>query len=324
MDGSPSSAPVISVRGLTKRYSSTVLAVDDLTFTVEPGQVCGMLGPNGAGKTTTMRVLLDLPLRGCAADARYVDEHPDWLCYDETGAIVHAPGHSALVRFDWANRSLQDHMLGWALEWLRSCRLDGYRAIAPRARLPNWAKRLPYHTGASAIGVVRLLDRLRAALEAATHAVVPNSDRFTNVESMTFGTGVDIIYQGSERPEAHDARFAQGSVTLSFSDMERLTPGQRPGKGVRFTDVSLGLGVKGGMASYNGGVNLSIGRTTDPQAQTRDPNLETIAQLVRDGRPITPVLSEKDAAAPGLDEVEALGVLPRFEDVCAFVADLRG
>ena len=44
----------------------------------------------------------------------------------------------------------------------------------------------------------------------------------------------------------------------------------------------------------------------------------------RDGRPITPVLSEKDAAAPGLDEVEALGVLPRFEDVRAFVADLRG
>ncbi len=111
-----------------------------------------------------MRVLLDLPLRGCAADARYVTENPEWFCYDEAGRIVHAPNQDAIVRFDWANRSLQDHMLGWALEWLRACDLDGYRVVAPRARLPNWARRLPYHTGASGIGVVRMLDRLRQAL----------------------------------------------------------------------------------------------------------------------------------------------------------------
>jgi ABC-2 type transport system ATP-binding protein len=60
MDGSPSSAPVIAVRGLSKRFSSTVLAVDDLSFSVERGQVCGMLGPNGAGKTTTLRMLVGL------------------------------------------------------------------------------------------------------------------------------------------------------------------------------------------------------------------------------------------------------------------------
>jgi ABC-2 type transport system ATP-binding protein len=45
-----------------------VTAVDDLTFTVEPGKVTGFLGPNGAGKTTTLRVLLGLvrPTRGTA------------------------------------------------------------------------------------------------------------------------------------------------------------------------------------------------------------------------------------------------------------------
>jgi starch synthase (maltosyl-transferring) len=114
-----------------------------------------------------MHILLDLPLRGCAEDARYVDEHPDWFSYDKAGEIVHAPGQAAIVRFDWANRSLQDYMLAWALDWLRSCALDGYRAIAPRARIPNWARRLPYHTGASSIGVVRFIDRLRAALSEA-------------------------------------------------------------------------------------------------------------------------------------------------------------
>jgi ABC-2 type transport system ATP-binding protein len=50
---------MIAVEGLTKRYGST-LAVDDLSFSVEPGTVTGFLGPNGAGKTTTLRILLDL------------------------------------------------------------------------------------------------------------------------------------------------------------------------------------------------------------------------------------------------------------------------
>jgi ABC-2 type transport system ATP-binding protein len=56
---------VIDVRQLTKHYGRTV-AVDDLTFTVEPGKVTGFLGPNGAGKSTTMRMLLglDRPSRG--------------------------------------------------------------------------------------------------------------------------------------------------------------------------------------------------------------------------------------------------------------------
>ena len=50
---------MIAVEGLTKRYGKT-LAVDDLSFAVERGQVTGFLGPNGAGKTTTLRILLDL------------------------------------------------------------------------------------------------------------------------------------------------------------------------------------------------------------------------------------------------------------------------
>ena len=49
----------IEISGLTKRFGGFV-AVDDLTFTVEPGRITGFLGPNGAGKTTTLRMLLDL------------------------------------------------------------------------------------------------------------------------------------------------------------------------------------------------------------------------------------------------------------------------
>src|SRR5712691_3182945 len=54
----------IEVAGLSKRFGQT-LALDELSFTVTPGQVTGFVGPNGAGKSTTMRVILGLD----AADA---------------------------------------------------------------------------------------------------------------------------------------------------------------------------------------------------------------------------------------------------------------
>ncbi|MFC1712226.1 ABC transporter ATP-binding protein [Candidatus Poribacteria bacterium] len=47
---------MIKVRNLTKRYGATI-AVNDISFHAEAGEVLGLLGPNGAGKTTTMRIL---------------------------------------------------------------------------------------------------------------------------------------------------------------------------------------------------------------------------------------------------------------------------
>ena len=47
---------MIEARGLSKRYGDLV-AVEDVSFSVQPGEVVGFLGPNGAGKTTTMRIL---------------------------------------------------------------------------------------------------------------------------------------------------------------------------------------------------------------------------------------------------------------------------
>jgi ABC-2 type transport system ATP-binding protein len=56
---------MIEVENLSKAYGDK-LAVDGLTFTVQPGIVTGFLGPNGAGKSTTMRMIagLDQPTRG--------------------------------------------------------------------------------------------------------------------------------------------------------------------------------------------------------------------------------------------------------------------
>src|SRR3954451_24523960 len=59
--------PMIAVDHLSKRYGSQ-LAVNDVSFTCEPGTVTGFLGPNGAGKATTLRVICGLtaPTAGSA------------------------------------------------------------------------------------------------------------------------------------------------------------------------------------------------------------------------------------------------------------------
>jgi len=48
--------PLLSVRALTRRFD-TVLAVDELSFEVAPGEILGLVGPNGAGKTTSLRTI---------------------------------------------------------------------------------------------------------------------------------------------------------------------------------------------------------------------------------------------------------------------------
>ncbi|MGH9384963.1 MAG: ATP-binding cassette domain-containing protein [Vicinamibacterales bacterium] len=71
--------PAIDVRGLTRRFGSFV-AVDNLSFQVEPGEVFGFLGANGAGKSTTIRMLCGLlrPTAGTALiDGVDVGEDPE-------------------------------------------------------------------------------------------------------------------------------------------------------------------------------------------------------------------------------------------------------
>ncbi|WP_136716549.1 ABC transporter ATP-binding protein [Halorientalis salina] len=65
--------PAIQTDGLTKRYGHDVYAIDDLSLTVDEGEVFGFLGPNGAGKSTAIDVLLDYirPTAGSATVLGY-------------------------------------------------------------------------------------------------------------------------------------------------------------------------------------------------------------------------------------------------------------
>lgn len=96
---------MISVEGLTKRFGATV-AIDDLSFDVQPGRVTGFLGPNGSGKSTTMRCMIDLdrPQTGIVRfSGRRYQEIVDPL--RSIGVLLDAsyihPGRSARHHLEW-------------------------------------------------------------------------------------------------------------------------------------------------------------------------------------------------------------------------------
>jgi ABC-type multidrug transport system ATPase subunit len=94
---------MIEATSLTKWYGKT-LAVNDLSFTVEPGKVTGFLGPNGAGKATTIRMILGLdnPTSG--------DVRIDGMRYHELKHPLRKIG--ALLDAKWVrpNRSARAHL----------------------------------------------------------------------------------------------------------------------------------------------------------------------------------------------------------------------
>jgi len=84
---------VLSVNGIRKLYGSTV-AVDDVSFAVERGEIVGLLGPNGAGKTTTINMILGVlaPTAGSIQiDALDLESHRCEALARTNFAAVYAP-----------------------------------------------------------------------------------------------------------------------------------------------------------------------------------------------------------------------------------------
>jgi ABC-2 type transport system ATP-binding protein len=95
---------LIEARELTKRFGDKV-AVDHLSFTVEPGRVTGFLGPNGAGKSTTMRLIvgLDRPNSGTATIGG--------LAYQQLVQPLRTVGALLEARSVHPGRSARNHLL---------------------------------------------------------------------------------------------------------------------------------------------------------------------------------------------------------------------
>jgi len=80
---------MIQVEGLTKLYGEFV-AVNELSFSVQSGEVMGLVGPNGAGKTTTLRCLAGIipPTRGTVRVGGH-DIARDAIAAKETTRLFH-------------------------------------------------------------------------------------------------------------------------------------------------------------------------------------------------------------------------------------------
>src|SRR6476619_5660124 len=98
---------MIVAESLTKNYGDK-RAVDDLSFTVQPGVVTGFLGPNGSGKSTTMRLILGLD-RATAGDVKVNGKH-----YRDLGGRRHVDDALLEARSVHTGRSAYNHLLALA------------------------------------------------------------------------------------------------------------------------------------------------------------------------------------------------------------------
>jgi len=96
--------PTLEVKSLTKRYGSTV-AVDNVTFAIEPGEIFGYLGPNGSGKTTTIRCIMGL-LRPTRGQVHVLGARVRPGRATEHARIGYLPGEFRLWKFPRGRRSL--------------------------------------------------------------------------------------------------------------------------------------------------------------------------------------------------------------------------
>jgi ABC-2 type transport system ATP-binding protein len=124
---------VIQVQNLEKRYGD-VVAVDDLSFEVERGEIFGLLGPNGAGKTTTIRIIMDI-LQPDAGSATVLGLPP-------SQAKAHA-GYLPEERGLYRNLKVLDTLV--YLAEMRGVPRHQAReraeALLARVQLQDWAKR---------------------------------------------------------------------------------------------------------------------------------------------------------------------------------------
>jgi ABC-2 type transport system ATP-binding protein len=99
-------APAVDCRGLGYRFGE-VAALDDVTFTITPGEVFGLLGPNGAGKTTTIRILTTL-LKPATRSARVFG-------FDTVGARMRV---RQVIGYVPQQLSVDASLTGWENVWL--------------------------------------------------------------------------------------------------------------------------------------------------------------------------------------------------------------
>jgi ABC-2 type transport system ATP-binding protein len=122
---------MLIVENLTKEFNN-VIAVNNLSFTVEEGRIFGMLGPNGAGKTTTIRTVLNIikPSAGriLFKDKPITDEFFNIIGYlpEERGLYKKAKVIDVIVYFAQLKNLSKERAITKAKEWMQKLEIEHY------------------------------------------------------------------------------------------------------------------------------------------------------------------------------------------------------
>lgn len=249
----PTAEPLLSVRGVTKSYRaskirwgrkvtvSELLVLDDINFTVEPGEVVTLLGPSGCGKTTLLRMIAGLaasdqgelllsgaPISGPSKDKAFVFQHFGLLPWRDVLANVEFPleldGISPSERREIAQRYIELVNLGGfekhyphSLSGGMQQRVGIARALARRPRLLLMDE--PF--GALDAQTREILqEELLKVLEATSNAVIFVTHSITEAILLSDKIVVFTPHPGRIKKIVHVPSVPRGNTSIK----DRLTP----------------------------------------------------------------------------------------------------
>lgn len=232
-DVAPQPEAAVAAERLTKRYGS-LTAIEDLTFSVAPGEVVGFLGPNGAGKSTTMKLLTGYlrPDAGTAVVAGFdVVENPvaakAHLGYSPEGAPAYGEMTvREFLRFAAELRGLADPAQRVA-DTLKLCRLEEVAGQSVDTLSKGYRMRVGFAQAVIHDPAVLILDEPTDGLDpnqkfevrrilkdmAARKAVIVSTHILEEIDELC--TRVIVIAQGEVRCDESKERFLQRGTDLN-------------------------------------------------------------------------------------------------------------
>lgn len=169
----------ITATNLTKRYGRTK-AVDNVSFTVQPGEIVGFLGPNGAGKTTTLRMLAGL-IRPSSGSSQVLERRVPSASLLNVGTMIEEPSfypymtgranlkHAALLHGGVSNAQIDEILAFVSMDQAANKRVSAYsqgmRQRLGLARALLWEPRVLLldepTNGLDPVGIAEIRENLR-------------------------------------------------------------------------------------------------------------------------------------------------------------------
>lgn len=136
-----------------------------------------------------IRVVVDLPMIGCAPASRHVCEHPEWFCRDDDDAFIELAEEPGVYFFDWAEPTLHGYWHDQAVAQAREYGLDGYRLVSSRHRVANWMRQANQRAHAGPSEVFQLAERICNDLRASN----PDAAVIVSLAGPTAAASADLI-----------------------------------------------------------------------------------------------------------------------------------